>query len=240
MQHIIPATSTFVNPFHLYISPISLEKPLRAWEVSAQASVRRDLADSPLLRTYDHISGSQADELGDMYARAPYMPLRASGDRRSTLQTHIRNYEWKPTPYISFTSSPEALENFANLRKRNPCRRHQSILVIDPAVRIEAQRPVINFGEEMRYYDIKDPYDLPQKELDSHYICLWKVKADEVVGRWHWDELSSKPNWYEDIVLPAFRQFREKRRWEQVKEQMHNLSGALGALGCKYRQVTIL
>ncbi|CZS80311.1 unnamed protein product [Fusarium graminearum] len=65
-------------------------------------------------------------------------------------------------------------------------------------------------------------------ELDSHYICLWEVRADEVVGHWSWDELSSKPNWYDDAVLPALKSFREKRQQYQVSE---DLSIALSALG---------
>ncbi|KAK6710512.1 hypothetical protein SNK03_004939 [Fusarium graminearum] len=95
-------------------------------------------------------------------------------------------------------------------------------------VRLEAHRPVIKYGEEKRYYNIKVPYNLSQKELDSHYICLWEVRADEVVGHWSWDELSSKPNWYDDAVLPALKSFREKRQQYQVSE---DLSIALSALG---------
>jgi hypothetical protein len=176
------------------------------------------------------MSGSLPDEFGDMYARAPNMPLRTSQARRSTLQTHIRNNRWEATPYISFTSSPEVLENFADFRSTRPYREDQTIVAIDPAVRLEAQRPVINYGDEIRYYNIEVPYRLSQEELNSHYICLWEVRADEIVGRWSWNELSSNPNWYEDVILPAFRNFREWRRQNQVEEQVCDLSSALSAL----------
>ncbi|CEI60819.1 unnamed protein product [Fusarium venenatum] len=129
------------------------------------------------------------------------MPLSTSQARRSTLQTHIRNNIWEPTPYISFTSSPEALESSANFRRTRPYRENQTVVVIDPV------------------------------ELDNHYICLWEVKAEEVVGRWSWDDLSLNPNWYEDIVLPAMRNFREKRQKYQVEEEVYGLSNALSALG---------
>ncbi|GKU04059.1 hypothetical protein FLAG1_06552 [Fusarium langsethiae] len=231
MQHIVPTVTNAVNPFQSYMSPVSLERPLRFWKVSAQRAVWRDLADRPLLRTYDRNSGSQPDKSGDMYARAPNMPLSTSQAQRSTLQTQIRNYEWKATPYISFASSPEALENFANFRRTRPYRGNQTIVVIDPVVRLEAHRPVINYGDEIRYYNIKVPYNLSQEELDSHYICLWKVKADEVVGHWSWDELSSNPNWCEDVILPALRSFREGGRQYQAEEEVYNLSSALSALG---------
>lgn len=111
-------------------------------------------------------------------------------------------------------SSPEALRNFANFRKRRPYRQDQTVIVIDPAVRFEAKRPVINYGDEMRCNNIKDPYDLSQEELNSHYICLWGVKANEVVESWSWDELSSNPNWHQNIILPRSREFRE-RRWRR-------------------------
>ncbi|KAF5239385.1 hypothetical protein FAUST_4950 [Fusarium austroamericanum] len=228
MQHIIPTVTNFVDPFRFWMGPVSSERPLRSWEAIAQGTVRRDLADRPLLRTYDRMSGSLPDESGDMYARAPDMPLRTSQARQSTLDTHIRNDEWSAIPYISFTPSPEALENFANFRRTQPYRKNQTIVVIDPMVRLEAHRLVINYGEEKRYYNIKVPYNLSQKELDSHYICLWEVRADEVVGHWSWDELSSKPNWYDDVVLPALKSFREKRQQYQVSE---DLSIALSALG---------
>ncbi|KAG8359709.1 hypothetical protein FVEN_g2522 [Fusarium venenatum] len=159
------------------------------------------------------------------------MPLSTSQARRSTLQTHIRNNIWEPTPYISFTSSPEALESSANFRRTRPYRENQTVVVIDPVVRLEAKRPVINYGDEIRYYSIDVPYNLYKKELDNHYICLWEVKAEEVVGRWSWDDLSLNPNWYEDIVLPAMRNFREKRQKYQVEEEVYGLSNALSALG---------
>ena len=163
--------------------------------------VQRDLAGRSSLRTYDYICQSQPDELGHMYARASNMSLKTSQTRRSTLQTHLLNYRWVPTPYISFMSSPEALRNFANFRKRRPYRQDRTVIVIDPAVRFEAKRPVINYGDEMRCNNIEDPYDLSQEELNSHDICLWRVKANEVVESWSWDELSSNPNWYQNIFL---------------------------------------
>lgn len=120
MQHIIPTVTNFVDPFWFWMGPVSSERPLRSWEAIAQGTVRRDLADCPLLRTYDRMSGSLPDESGDMYARVPDMPLRTSPARQSTLDTHIRNDEWSTTPYISFTPSPEALENLANFRRTRP------------------------------------------------------------------------------------------------------------------------
>lgn len=56
--------------------------------------------------------------------------------RRSSHQTHIIHRNWTPTPYISFTSSPEALENLANFRKSHPRRKRQTVTVVDPAVRL--------------------------------------------------------------------------------------------------------
>lgn len=158
MHRSIPTASTPANSFQqLWRPPTFQEKPLRSWKTTAQVDVQRDLADRSPLRTYDYISQSQPDELGHMYARASSMSMKTSQTRRPTLQTHLLNYRWVPTPYISFMSSPEALRNFANFRKRRPDRQDQTVIVIDPAVRFEAKRPVINYGDEIRCNNIKDP-----------------------------------------------------------------------------------
>ncbi|KAG8671505.1 hypothetical protein FPOAC2_04847 [Fusarium poae] len=100
------------------------------------------------------------------------MSLSTSQARLSTLRTHIRNDLREPSPYISFTSSLEALESFANFRKTRPYRENHIIVVIDPVVRLEGKRPVINYGDEIRYYNIDVLYNSSQQELDNHYICL--------------------------------------------------------------------
>lgn len=98
----------------------NLESSGHSWSPVAQA-VWKHPVDKPLLRTWDDLSGSQPDGSGDMSARASDIPLTTFEARRSSHQTHIIHRNWTPTPYISFTSSPEALENLASqLQKVSP------------------------------------------------------------------------------------------------------------------------
>ncbi|KAJ0133358.1 Uncharacterized protein HZ326_23576 [Fusarium oxysporum f. sp. albedinis] len=91
----------------------NLESSGHSWSPVAQAGWKHPV-DKPLLRTWDDLSGSQPDGSGDMSARASDIPLTTFEARRSSHQTHIIHRNWAPTPYISFTSSPEALENLAS------------------------------------------------------------------------------------------------------------------------------
>ncbi|KAK7584960.1 hypothetical protein V3481_011274 [Fusarium oxysporum f. sp. vasinfectum] len=98
----------------------NLESSGHSWSPVAQA-VWKHPVDKPLLRTWDDLSGSQPDGSGDMSARASDIPLTTFEARRSSHQTHIIHRNWTPTPYISFTSSPETLKNLASqLQKVSP------------------------------------------------------------------------------------------------------------------------
>ncbi|KAM0561025.1 hypothetical protein ACHAPJ_003525 [Fusarium lateritium] len=114
-------------------------------------------------------------------------------------------------------------------------RRNQTIAVVDPAVRLEAGWPVVCFGKEIGHYVIKVPYRITDEELNNHYICLWRVMSNEIVGHWNWDDLSPNPNWYRDTILPAFRKFRKQRRRQELKkagdDQVDVLSSAINSLG---------
>ncbi|KAF4966063.1 hypothetical protein FSARC_6189 [Fusarium sarcochroum] len=206
-------------------------KSNRDWSPLIQALCGENV-DVPLLRTWDDYSGSQPDEIsGAMYARALKLPLNTFEARKSSLQIHIDHKNWKPTPYISFTSSPAALRDLANYRKHRPYRDSQTITVIDPAVRLQAGWPIICFGDEMRHYGTEDPYGMADEELRSHYLCLWRVLESEIVGHWNWDDLSSNPNWYRDTILPAFREFREQKLVIADDDQVDVLSSAINSLG---------
>ncbi|EXL45032.1 hypothetical protein FOCG_13807 [Fusarium oxysporum f. sp. radicis-lycopersici 26381] len=98
----------------------NLESSGHSWSPVAQGGWKHPV-DKSLLRTWDDLSGSQPDGSGDMSARASDIPLTTFEARRSSHQTHIIHRNWALTPYISFTSSPEALENLASqLQKVSP------------------------------------------------------------------------------------------------------------------------
>lgn len=189
-----------------------------------------------------------------MFARESAQRLHTDKVRKRTLELHLNHRNWDvATPYISFQASEQRLRKLANLRMTRPSRETQIITVIDPEVRLTAGWPVLSVGEEMRYYGIQqDPYGYPSEEHDNHYVCLWRVEKEEIVGHWLWDDLCRDPDWYNTQILPAFQQFRqERRRREQVEQQrleqerqqtlaesqVDDLLGAMGALGCKLARI---
>ncbi|KAM0355995.1 hypothetical protein ACHAPU_000387 [Fusarium lateritium] len=230
-----PTVSARLNPPRETIMVFEPEKPTNSWSPVVQDLWGKSL-NSPLLRTWDSFSGSQPDaQTGDMYARDRDMPLRTFRSRRSSLQTHITYNSWgNNTPYISFTSSSLALEDMVNSRMYKSHRGKQTITVIDPTVRLAAGWPVVCFGDESRYYDVKIPYtNISREELDNHYICLWRVEAEEIVGHWDWDELSRDPDWYHSVIVPElieFRRRRQQRHLERLDSQIDYLSADIDAL----------
>ncbi|KAI8408563.1 hypothetical protein FOFC_11508 [Fusarium oxysporum] len=184
----------------------NLESSGHSWSPVAQA-VWKHPVDKPLLRTWDDLSGSQPDGSGDMSARASDIPLTTFEARRSSHQTHIIHRNWTPTPYISFTSSPETLKNLASqLQKVSP---------------------------QKKASDSYCSRSCTHWELKAHHLCLWTVKAEEVAQHYDWDKLFSDPNWYHNIVRPDIKRFREERQrreQEQVQHRIDDISAAFGTL----------
>jgi hypothetical protein len=160
----------------------------------------------PLMRTWDKYSGSIIKG-SRMLSRAPDMPLDTEEARKSSLTTHLKHSDWgTEIPYISFTLSAEALEKLASERESK--RGKQILTVIDPGTRSKYGLPALDVAAEMDYYSISDPYHQGNQYYINHFICLWEVTPDEVVGSWPWDELAGFENWYKDIVMPKFDQVR--------------------------------
>ncbi|GJN84547.1 hypothetical protein PLIIFM63780_008104 [Purpureocillium lilacinum] len=162
--------------------------------------------DKPLLRLWDWASGSQPDESG-MRAYASRKRLDTAGTREKTLAQHIYYGNKEPTPYISFTSLPKAIEKLARRRDTNKNRGPHRLVAINPGVRRAKGLPVLDVGAEMEHYGIEDPY-CDSDYYENHYACLWEVTPEEIVGQWTWKKLmkNNKEDWYKEIVLPAFQQ----------------------------------
>lgn len=85
--------------------------------------VARDFLQQPLLRLWDRCSGSRPESDGFMLSRAPRERLDTADSRVASLKRHIDNSVWIPTPYISLTTNPTAIEELADsrdLRRRGP------------------------------------------------------------------------------------------------------------------------
>ena len=184
------------------------KKWLTALRTRERGGVLDQLWDSVLLRTFDTVSGSQPDAQHRMLARAARMALDTEKARRDTLTTHADHRLWEDTPYISFTKSPDALQSLAESRM-NRNRGNQLIVVVDPRIRLKIGLPVLHYKEEMVYYEIQSRYE--RNYWDGHYLCLWEVTPEEVVGVWEWDDLRSELNWFEEIIMPAVEEHREER-----------------------------
>jgi hypothetical protein len=159
--------------------------------------------EKPFLRIWDSYSGSQPDNEDRMKSRAPRQRLDTQKSRKESLATHINHKIWEPTPYISFTTSPEAIQALADPRvnRRGP----QTLTVVDPNTRIADRLPILDVRAEMDYYGVENPYGKVEYYTD-HYLCLWEVTGGEVIGHWEWTDLVANERWYHEIILPAFRE----------------------------------
>ena len=181
-------------------STSTTEEQLHPWYSSCFSSFNL-----PLMRLWDSKSGSQLDEKKRMNSRAPRERLDTTTSRERSLAIHINHANWTHTPYISFTSSPTAIEELAEWRQ--PKRGCQTLTVIHPNTRLRNGLPILDFAAEMKHYNVRNPYGGQNKYCKDHYICLWQVTEKEIIGHWNWDELVESGNWYEDIIMPAFREF---------------------------------
>ena len=168
---------------------------------------RFETFEMPFLRIWDRCSGSQPDENKSMMARAPHQRLNTIESRKISLAKHLKHSDWtSPTPYISFTNSPAAVQDLVNVRaQRN--RGHQSLTAIDPNTRLRKGLPILDVAAEIDHYNIQDPYRKSNKYCNGHYVCLWQVAEREIVGHWQWDDLVAPEDWYQAIMMPAFRLF---------------------------------
>lgn len=81
----------------------------------------------------------------------------------------------------------------------------QTLTVINPNVRVTNRLPILDMAAEMSYYGVHNPYG-KSYYYKNHYLCLWEVAEAEVIGSWAWDDLQKNANWYNEIVLPAFKE----------------------------------
>ncbi|KAF9885327.1 hypothetical protein FE257_013044 [Aspergillus nanangensis] len=185
----------------------------------------------PLLRVWDRNSGSQPDTTDRMQARSPRLELGSRESRKTSLATHANYTLWNPTPFISFTASESGLQNFLSRRKGPSYPR--KLTVINPNVRIAKGLPMIEMQSELRYYGREDPYRKGYSHYEDEYLCLWEVTPDEIVKHWDWDFLSENVHWYEDEVLPAFKEHNDRflrRTTSEATFDMSTLHSALAGM----------
>jgi hypothetical protein len=154
---------------------MSTEELLYPWQHNKSPSLGL-----PLLRIWDEHSGSKPDKQNRMNSRASNKRLNSIELRRSSLSTHINHRNWTPTPFISFTSSPLAVDELAELRILN--RGAQTLTAIDPNIRLSNGLPILDLATEMEHYNVPNPYGKRSQYCVDHYICLWQVTENEIIG----------------------------------------------------------
>ncbi|PPJ53773.1 hypothetical protein CBER1_04543 [Cercospora berteroae] len=175
-----------------------------------ETSIHRALKDRPLMRLWDNNSGSKPEYDGSMLARDNELRLDTFRARKESLAHHADYSDWSQgTPFISFSSTWEAVERNAWFRAAHD-RGPQFLTVTNPNVRLINGLPIVDIYAEMQHYRVEDPYRMEYHYYKDGYLCLWEVTPEEVVGRWKWDDLSQYINWYEDIIMPAYREHERK------------------------------
>lgn len=179
---------------------IRYEEQLHPWSVNKSQELH-----CPLLRIWDSKSGSQLRKDNRMLSRAPYQCLTTEEARKTSLATHLDHQIWTRTPYIFFTKSPSAIKELATRRSMKRNRGYQTLTVINPAARLRNGLPILDVAAETKHYGISDPYNKGSEYYVDHYVCLWEVTKEEIVGHYKWKDLVQNKNWYEEVVMPAFR-----------------------------------
>ncbi|KAF2820756.1 hypothetical protein CC86DRAFT_471299 [Ophiobolus disseminans] len=218
-----------INPF------IHSEEQRHPWSVNKSQEL-----DCPLLRIWDINSGSQPDEDNCMLSRSPNQPLDTEQVRKDSLAIHLYHKNRTPTPYISFTKSASAIKDLATLRMSRR-RGVQTLTVIDPAARLRSGLPILDVAAEMEHYCIPDPYMRGSKYYIDHYVCLWKVTAEETVCHYEWEELAKTTNWYDEVIIPAFRRFSGRRRPESAptRASAFDMSAMMEGLPIASKSITL-
>jgi hypothetical protein len=205
------------------VNPFVVEDLQHPWSDN-----RFPLFEIPFLRIRDCQSGSQPDNDNRMKSRASRQRLDTWDSRKNSLATHINHKIWEPTPYISFTTSPVAIQELADWRanRRGP----QTLTVVDPNTRIANGLPILDVRAEMDYYGVKDPYGKYQYYID-HYLCLWEVTGREVIGHWELADLVTNERWYHEIILPAFR---ARKTSQPLEDETSGLLASMNQLSCVF------
>jgi hypothetical protein len=205
------------------------EEQLHSWNLD-----RFQTFDMPFLRIWDDCSGSQPDEKNCMMSRAPCQRLDTIQSRKTSFTTHLNHKDWTPTPYISFTTSAAAVQGLANLRANRNNRGVQTLSVIDPNTRLRDGLPILDVAAEMDHYKIPDPYGKSNQYYNDHYVCLWQVTEREIIGHWQWNDLVAHGNWYQEIIMPAFRQFGRKTVPKSPEDETFYLSAVMNKLSRRF------
>lgn len=204
------------------------EEERRSWRARYQKEYQK-----PLLRIWDRLSGSHPNHGHGMMSRAPDMRLDTYDERKSSLAKHLDYKDRTPGPYISFTTDPDEIQRHV-IKRHGKDRGPHMLTVVDPRKRVSSGLPILNVTAEMDRYEIQDPYVQRGQYYINEHVCLWQVNDAEFVGHWSWDYLARYENWYQDIIIPAFKRSRECRTVDTHEAGLDVLLPAFNALSGRF------
>ncbi|KAK0637992.1 hypothetical protein DIS24_g10263 [Lasiodiplodia hormozganensis] len=79
----------------------------------------------------------------------------------------------------------------------------------------------------MDYYEVQDPYGMSNQYYKDHFLCIWEVLEDEIVGHWEWEDLAANERWYEEIIMPAFKAHDARMKMKSLDDEILGLSSAM-------------
>ncbi|KAJ6014676.1 hypothetical protein N7540_009267 [Penicillium herquei] len=83
-------------------------------------------------------------------------------------------------------------------------------------------------GREASHYDVTNECQCGRdgdwvSYYRNHWLCLWEVTKEEIVATWPWEDLWKYYDWYEEVVLPAYKAHHEKARIREESSRRLNL-----------------
>lgn len=93
--------------------------------------------------------------------------------------------------------------------------------------------PILDIAAEMAHYGVQDPYGKSNQYYVDHYLCVWEVSKQEIIGHWRWEKLAADGQWYENIIQPAFRKQNRQIEPSSTVEDLC-LSTAINKLTCTF------
>ena len=71
-------------------------------------------------------------------------------------------------------------------------------------------------------------------ECSLGYVCLWQATEREIVGHWQWDDRVAHEDWYQAIIMLAFRLFSRNPVPMALQNESVDLSDVMNKLSRRF------
>ncbi|KAL4948724.1 hypothetical protein BDW69DRAFT_188995 [Aspergillus filifer] len=94
--------------------------------------------------------------------------------------------------------------------------RTKIVTVVNPNVALhkKGDHHLLNLRNQSLHYGLKDVAEGHPEELGGWYAYIDRISKEHIVGHWAWKELKDNERWYEEIVLPAFKE-HDRKFWAE-------------------------